>query len=199
MIVRATVIALAITGWGCRAIASEPESKKALPPATKSAPRATKKVIHPTTSDLVVILHERVEATHIVATARPEDLRSKEIMIGDGMEVTDVDAFFKKSKVRLAAIPVGTTGVVMDVIEPWTKGNELRAVKVGLTSGPLEGQAWWISDRGVAARKTPEGDRRIDRWRSLVNSGQRTEARFARTYVSPEASPRRNRDEKSPG
>lgn len=199
MIVRATVIALAITACGLHVLASEPESKRAPSSATKSTPKPAKRVIHPTTSDLVVILHARVDATHIVATARPEDLRSKEIMIGDGMEVTDVDAFFKQSKVRLAAIPAGTTGVVMDVIEPWTKGNELRAVKVGFTSGPLEGQTWWISDQGVAARKTPEGDRRIERWRALVSSGQRTDARFARTYVSPETPPRRNRDEKPGG
>lgn len=197
MIVRNMMTALAVTCWGVFAAASEPAPPKDKPSTAGPTPKAARTIIHPAVGDRVVILHERIEATHIVATARPEDLRSKEILIGDGMEVSDVDGFFKRSKVRLAAIPAGTTGVVLDAIEPWTKVNEIRAVKVGITSGPLDGQEWWISDPGVAARKTPEGDLRIARWRSLVDSGQRKDARYVRTYVSPDPPPRPKRPEKS--
>lgn len=196
---RIILTVLGVMWWGLIAPASEPEAKKAQPPAKGSATKAAKAVLHPAAGDRVLILHERIEATHIVATARPEDLRSKEIMVGDGMEVSDVDAFFKQSKVRLAAIPAGTTGVVLDTVEPWDKGNELRAVKVGITSGPLDGQAWWISDQGVAARKTPEGERRIARWRALVNAGERTDPRNAKTYVSPEKPASSKRQEKPRG
>lgn len=196
---RIMITALGVTWLGLLACASEPEAKKAQPPSKGSATKAAKPVIHPAIGDRVVVLHERIEATHIVATARSEDLRSKEIMVGDGMEVSDVDAFFKQSKVRLAAIPAGTTGVVLDAVEPWDKGNELRAVKVGITSGALDGQAWWITDQGVAARKTLEGERRIARWRALVNSGERIDPRDARTYVSPDKPPRNKRQEKPRG
>lgn len=199
MIHRNTMTALAVACWGVYAVASEPVPQKGKPSAARPATKAAKPIIHPAVGDRVVILHERIEATHIVATTRPEDLRSKEILIGDGMAVSDVDAFFRRSKVRLAAIPAGTTGVVLDAIEPWTKVNEIRAVKVGITSGPLDGQEWWISDPGVAARKTPEGDLRIARWRSLVDSGQRKDPPYVRTYVSPEPPPRPKRQEKPRG
>jgi hypothetical protein len=174
------------------AVASEPASKsgsksksKATETPRKADTDAAKPAAHPVTGDRVVILHERLNASHVVATRRAEDLRSKEIMVGDGMEVTDIDEFLKSSRVRIAAIPVGTTAVVLERIEPWHAGNEVAAVKVGITSGPLDGQAWWISVPGVAVRKTAEGDRRIAQWEAQVKARQRREPRFARTYVSP--------------
>jgi hypothetical protein len=168
------------------AIASEPKSKPKSKSDESPPKAAAKPAEHPVTGDRVLILHERQAATHVVATRRAEDLRSKEILVGDGMEVGDIGEFFKTSRVRLAAIPVGTTGVVLGRIEPWDAGNEVSAVKVGITSGPLDGQSWWISVPGVAVRKTDEGDRRIARWEAQVRSGQRREPRFSKTYVSPE-------------
>jgi hypothetical protein len=199
MIRRNILCALAMMGWCAFVVASEPAKKKVEPSAPRPTAKAEKPLVHPAVGDRVVILHERLEATHIVATARPEDLRSKEILVGDGMEVGDVDAFFKSSRVRLAAIPAGTVGVVLDTIEPWTKGNEQRAAKVAIISGPLDGQEWWISDPGLAARKTPEGDRRIERWRRLVESGRRKDALLMPVYVSPEPPAVRKRPGKPRG
>jgi hypothetical protein len=188
------VLPAAIVAFGLSLIATASEPERTGEASQGKADQAPAKVVeHPAIADRVVLLHERLEATHIVVTARPQDLRSKEILVGDGMKVSDVSAFLKRSKVRLAAIPAGTTGVVLDTLEPWAAVNEVRAVKVGITSGPLEGQEWWISVPGVAARRTPEGDSRIRRWQALVDSGQRKEPKFSRTYVSPERStePRR--------
>jgi hypothetical protein len=172
------------------AIASEPKRAPG-PPASAAKHAPAKPVVHPATGDRVIVLAERVEATHVVATTRPRDLRSKEILVGEGLVVNDVAAFFRSTKVRLAAIPVGTTAVVLDAVEPWQAGNESRGVKLGITSGPLDGREWWVSANGVAVRGTADGDRRIQRWQARVRDGRSPDPRSLRPYTSPEPAPTR--------